>query len=557
MMKMGFFTFTPGLGAAAAAPARAAARFRDGVDLVEEDNARRRRPRLVEQLTDVGLGLPEPHGEQLRPLDGYEVGVALVRNGLGQQRLAAPGRAIEEHALARGLPELPELLRMLHRVLDRLDQLLLDLLEAAHVVPRRLRDLHPALAQRRRVAYGHSLGEVAVLYHELVEHRGRDLVLELQHVHGGQVLADAAHGRLEAELRQVSPDVAVALLCDFPERYVGAEPHAARLDLQNLVPLLLVAGGDLDLAVEAAEAAQRRVNGVDAIGSGEHDHVFARRDAVHERQQLADDAPLELAGALLALGGDGVDLVDEDDRGRVLRGLLERPPQFGLGLAHVVRHDLWPVYDHAVRPSLRRDRPGDERLAGPRRPVQYDPLRRRDPHRLVHLRVQQRQLDELPDLGELFVHAADLVVPQLAVRAVVLLARERRPRAVQHALTRDQPRLRVGDAAVVAVERLDCHHLELHCEAAGFLVVVGKQRQRRFAAVLELHVERQVVPQADWAPPAHRHFAAEEVERDLHQHLGQRRLRGGWHLGEDRRHRVLERQQLHQLGLRHVDQHVH
>mmetsp|Transcript_24441 Transcript_24441/g.51881 ORF Transcript_24441/g.51881 Transcript_24441/m.51881 type:complete len:213 (+) Transcript_24441:718-1356(+) len=71
----------------------------DRVDLVEEEDAWRRASRLVEELTDVRLGLAEPHREQLGPLHRDEVGVALIRYRFGQQGLATAGRTIEEHTL--------------------------------------------------------------------------------------------------------------------------------------------------------------------------------------------------------------------------------------------------------------------------------------------------------------------------------------------------------------------------------------------------------------------------------------------------------------------------
>ena len=74
----------------------------------------------------------------------------------------------------------------------------------------------------------------------------------------------------------------------------------------------------LDLAVEAAGTAQRGVERVGAVGRADDDHLAARAQAVHQREQLADDALLDLAPDLGALGGDGVDLVEEDDAGRVL-----------------------------------------------------------------------------------------------------------------------------------------------------------------------------------------------------------------------------------------------
>mmetsp|Transcript_9838 Transcript_9838/g.25932 ORF Transcript_9838/g.25932 Transcript_9838/m.25932 type:complete len:320 (+) Transcript_9838:136-1095(+) len=125
-----------------------AARLCDRVDLVEEEDARRRSTRLVEELAHVGFGLAEPHGEELGPLDGDEVGLALVRHRLGHQRLAAAGRAVHEHALRGGHAELAKLALVADRELDRLHQLALNELEAAHVGPRHVgRDLGRFVAQ--------------------------------------------------------------------------------------------------------------------------------------------------------------------------------------------------------------------------------------------------------------------------------------------------------------------------------------------------------------------------------------------------------------------------
>jgi hypothetical protein len=54
---------------------------------VEEEDARCGGSGLVEDVSDVGLALTEPHGQQLRALDGDKVGLALVSDGLGKQRL--------------------------------------------------------------------------------------------------------------------------------------------------------------------------------------------------------------------------------------------------------------------------------------------------------------------------------------------------------------------------------------------------------------------------------------------------------------------------------------
>jgi hypothetical protein len=72
---------------------------------------------LVEHVANVGLRLAEPHGQKFRALDRDEVGLALVGDGLCQERLTATGWPVEEHAAAGTHAKLEEFLRVLHRVL--------------------------------------------------------------------------------------------------------------------------------------------------------------------------------------------------------------------------------------------------------------------------------------------------------------------------------------------------------------------------------------------------------------------------------------------------------
>lgn len=65
---------------------RTTTRLGNRVQLVEKDNARCCGTGLVENVTNVALRLTEPHGKQLRTLDGDEVGSTLVGDGLSTLR---------------------------------------------------------------------------------------------------------------------------------------------------------------------------------------------------------------------------------------------------------------------------------------------------------------------------------------------------------------------------------------------------------------------------------------------------------------------------------------
>lgn len=73
---------------------------------------------LVKDLSDVGLRLSKPHGEQLWAFDGDEVCLALVGNGFGQQSLPTTRWSIEQHALGWCHSKLEELVWVLHWVLN-------------------------------------------------------------------------------------------------------------------------------------------------------------------------------------------------------------------------------------------------------------------------------------------------------------------------------------------------------------------------------------------------------------------------------------------------------
>ncbi len=98
------------------------------------------------------------------------------------------------------------------------------------------------------------------------------------------------------------------------------------MDLEDLLAALHVGQAHHHLAVETARPQQRRIKHVGAIGGRNHDHTFAALETVHFHQQriqglLALVMPAAQAGTAMAT--DRIDLVDEDDAGRVLLGLLE------------------------------------------------------------------------------------------------------------------------------------------------------------------------------------------------------------------------------------------
>ena len=132
---------------------------------------------------------------------------------------------------------------------------------------------------------------------------------------------------------------------------VGAHPLVPAVDLQDRQALFEVGERDDDLAVEPAGAQQRRVEDVGAVGRRHDDDALGGVEAVHLREHLVERLLALVVAAAetgAALAADRVDLVDEDDRGRLLAGGLEE-------VAHPARADA-DEHLHEVRAADREER---------------------------------------------------------------------------------------------------------------------------------------------------------------------------------------------------------
>ena len=241
------------------------------------------------------------------------------------------------------------------------------------------------------------------------------------------------------------------------------ERHSPAVDLERLVPPLPVGNSDLDLAVELPGPAQRRIQRVGNVRGGDDDYLSACLEAIHQGEELSDDASLDLArpSHFLALGRDGIDLVDENDGGSVPLRLLEQLAQMRLACAVELVDNLRAVDVNEVHIGFVGDGAGDQRLAGAGRPVEQNALGRLDAEVRKHFRVSQGQLDDLSDAAHLPMQPSDVLVgdgftPPLGA---TLAGDGRRRRDDDRTRRR---RLRHNEASRLRADRIDAHPVARH-----------------------------------------------------------------------------------------------
>ena len=182
--------------------------------------------------------------------------------------------------------------------------------------------------------------------------------------------------------------------------HVGRERDLPGVHPENPLPAPHVGRVHHDLAVEPAGTQQRRIEHVGPVGGGDQDDAVVGLEAVHLDQQLIEGLlPLVVAAAQAGapMAADGVDLVDEDDAGRMALALLEEVAH--PARAHADEHlDEVGAGHGEERPArLTRHGLGQQGLAGARRADQQRALGEPAAQPGELLRV----LEELDDLLQL------------------------------------------------------------------------------------------------------------------------------------------------------------
>ena len=175
------------------------------------------------------------------------------------------------------------------------------------------------------------------------------------------------------------------------------------MDLEDRDPLVLRRERHDDLAVEAAGAQQRGVEDVGTVGRRHHHDALGGLEAVHLGEHLVERLLALVVTAAepgAALAADRVDLVDEDDRGRLLARGLEQVAHARRADADEHLHEVGAGDRDERHARLAGDRARDERLAGSGRADEQHALRDAGADVLELRRV----LQEVDDLGDLLLH---------------------------------------------------------------------------------------------------------------------------------------------------------
>ena len=233
---------------------------------------------------------------------------------------------------------------------------------------------------------------------------GHDLhggLFDVLHGDGLAAPAGGQQGGLVDQVFQVRAGKACGPLGDHLEGDVRGQGLFAGVDLEDLLAALDVGQAHIHLAVKAAGTQQGLVQDVGAVGGRHDDDAVVGLEAVHLDQQLVQSLlalVVAAAQAGAALAAHGVDLVNEDDAGHGLFGLVEQVADTGRAHAHVHLNKVGAGNGVEGHPGLAGAGAGQQGLAGARRAHQQHAVGDARPQRVELFGA----LEELDDLFQLF-----------------------------------------------------------------------------------------------------------------------------------------------------------
>ena len=214
-------------------------------------------------------------------------------------------------------------------------------------------------------------------------------------------VANRAEGRFIDDVGELRAGGACRHAGDLSEVHIGSDLDLFRMDLEDIDSSLKVRQFHRDAPVKTAGSGQGGVERLGAVCRRQDDHSQILLETVHFRQQLVQGLLALIVSAeraAVTLFADRVDLIDEDDAGCLLFGLVEQVAHLGRAHADKHLHEFRAGHGEEGNVGLTGDRLGQHGLAGSGRSHQQDALG----HGRADLLVFSGIVQILHDLHEIF-----------------------------------------------------------------------------------------------------------------------------------------------------------
>ena len=209
-----------------------------------------------------------------------------------------------------------------------------------------------------------------------------DLVLGLLEIRHRDAFGSATgrqEGALIADIRQIGARQPRSSPSDDLKNHILFQGELASVDPEDLLPPLHIRSVHHHLTVKPARAEERGVQHIGAVRGSQEDDPLVGFEPVHFDEELVQSLlafVMPSPEASTAMAPYGIDLVDEDDAGRVGLPLFKQVPHTRCTHPDEHFHEIRSGHLEEGAPRLTRHSLGQQSLSSSRRPHEEHPLRK-------------------------------------------------------------------------------------------------------------------------------------------------------------------------------------
>ncbi len=184
-------------------------------------------------------------------------------------------------------------------------------------------------------------------------------------------------GSLVHQILQIRPCEPCRGLCHLLQIHILRQGLVPGVHLQNVLPAADVRRAHGHLPVKTPRTQDCGIQNVHPVCGCHHDNPFIDAEAVHLHQQLVQSLlPLVMASSHTGTPApcNSIDLVNKDDTGRILLGLLKQIPDAGRAHTHKHFHKIGTGYTEKRNSSLPGHRLCQQGFTGSGRTLQQNAL---------------------------------------------------------------------------------------------------------------------------------------------------------------------------------------
>ena len=110
------------------------------------------------------------------------------------------------------------------------------------------------------------------------------------------------------------------------------------MDFQNFHATFMIRDPNVNLPIKSSITTQSGINGVRTVCGRHHKNAGTRFHTIHQSKELGNHPFVNLTYRLIPPGGHAVNLINENNGGGIVLGLLENLPKIGLGFSGHLGH---------------------------------------------------------------------------------------------------------------------------------------------------------------------------------------------------------------------------